>query len=591
VGVNGHLFPRKSDFLDNTAFSSSFWQIVVLVAAGVLGTAGCADASTSFFWPDSDFGVARAPQSKPPLHRKAGRHQKPSKEEIAAKEAVKPQGPLVIAISIDKQSLKIYDDNGFFAETPVSTGMRGHPTPMGVFSIIQKQKFHRSNIYSGAPMPFMQRITWSGVAMHAGVLPGFPASHGCIRMPMNFAVKMFGWTRMGARVVVTPGELSPTVFSHPWLTALQTTPVAAATTSDTKSDRMAVTPTLTREQARTADASGAMPAAKTSTTMSDAPSSTVGDATADKPSQIADAEAKPEAAKPGEPSEATSSERRETETKSPGVQAIEAKPVQATSTDATTGQPNAAEAEPTEKPEIRTTLSEPPTPSPVTEAAKSAAPDTAKAGAAAPETAKTEDKADAGKAAAPKVADKAQEKATGDAGPAAVKKDQARPSEKAAAKPDPAAAPKRSGQIAVFISRKDNKLYVRQNFAPLFETPVTIAPDLRPLGTHVFTAEADKGDVRSFHWTVVTLPMSRQAERREEDERALRRHKTIGAIETKPVPVPDSPAEALARITIPEDARARIFDALATGGSIIVSDQGISGGETGEGTDFIVSLR
>src|SRR5258708_15185628 len=68
--------------------------------------------------------------------------------------------------------------------------MRGHPTPMGVFSIIQKHKFHHSNIYSGAPMPYMQRITWSGVAMHAGVIPGYPASHGCIRMPMNFAVKM-----------------------------------------------------------------------------------------------------------------------------------------------------------------------------------------------------------------------------------------------------------------------------------------------------------------------------------------------------------------------------------------------------------------
>ena len=65
--------------------------------------------------------------------------------------------------------------------------MKGHPTPMGVFSIIQKHKLHHSNIYSGAPMPFMQRITWSGVAMHAGVLPGYPASHGCIRMPMAFA--------------------------------------------------------------------------------------------------------------------------------------------------------------------------------------------------------------------------------------------------------------------------------------------------------------------------------------------------------------------------------------------------------------------
>ena len=108
--------------------------------------------------------------------------------------------------------MKIYDANGFFAEAPVSTGMRGHPTPMGVFSVIQKQKLHHSNIYSGAPMPFMQRITWSGIAMHAGVLPGYPASHGCIRMPMAFAVKMYGWTKMGARVVITPGEITPRQF-------------------------------------------------------------------------------------------------------------------------------------------------------------------------------------------------------------------------------------------------------------------------------------------------------------------------------------------------------------------------------------------
>ena len=118
-------------------------------------------------------------------------------------------GPLIIAISIEKQTLKVYDANGFFAESPVSTGMQGHSTPMGVFSIIQKNKLHHSNIYSGAPMPFMQRITWSGVAMHAGVLPGYPASHGCIRMPMAFATKMWNWTRMGARVVVTPGEITP----------------------------------------------------------------------------------------------------------------------------------------------------------------------------------------------------------------------------------------------------------------------------------------------------------------------------------------------------------------------------------------------
>jgi len=123
--------------------------------------------------------------------------------------------------------------------------MRGHSTPMGVFSVIQKHKYHHSNIYSGAPMPYMQRITWSGVAMHAGVLPGYPASHGCIRMPMSFAVKMWGWTRMGARVVITPGELSPESFSHPLLATQRIPPTAAAQTNvdvavTAKSDKAAI---------------------------------------------------------------------------------------------------------------------------------------------------------------------------------------------------------------------------------------------------------------------------------------------------------------------------------------------------------------
>ena len=99
---------------------------------------------------------------------------------------------------------------------------------MGVFSVIQKHKFHHSNIYSGAPMPYMQRITWSGVAMHAGVLPGYPASHGCIRMPMAFAVKMWNWTKMGARVIVTPGEITPASFSHPLLATEKVVPQPAA---------------------------------------------------------------------------------------------------------------------------------------------------------------------------------------------------------------------------------------------------------------------------------------------------------------------------------------------------------------------------
>jgi hypothetical protein len=191
-------------------------------------------------------------------------------------------------------------------------------------------------------------------------------------------------------------------------------------------------------------------------------------------------------------------------------------------------------------------------------------------------------------------------KAVTDTGPSAAdaKKDQTRlpdPAKPAVGKIEAAIAaePKRAGQIAVFISRKDSKLYVRQNFAPLFDVPVTIAPSDRPLGTHVFTAQIDKDDANVVHWSVVSLPVpSRHAERHDEDERASRRRKIAGAaVEMKPLPAPDSPAEALDRITIPSEAMAWITDALSTGASIIVSDQGINAGETGEGTDFIVSLR
>jgi hypothetical protein len=117
-----------------------------------------------------------------------------------------------------------------------------------------------------------------------------------------------------------------------------------------------------------------------------------------------------------------------------------------------------------------------------------------------------------------------------------------------------------------------------------------IKPSDRPLGTHVFTARVDKDDAKAVHWSAVTLPSAPR--RVEEDDNLSRRRKSTGAIEMKSRPLPDSAAEALDRLTIPADVMAQINDALATGGSIVVSDQGISaGGETGQGTEFVVPLR
>ena len=119
-----------------------------------------------------------------------------------------PPGPLQIVISIKKQQLTLYAGGQPVAHSQVSTGVPGHPTPQGVFSIIQKQIYHESNLYSSAPMPYMQRITWSGVAMHQGVVPGHPASHGCIRLPAAFAKRLWSLTKVGARVIIAQDDVA-----------------------------------------------------------------------------------------------------------------------------------------------------------------------------------------------------------------------------------------------------------------------------------------------------------------------------------------------------------------------------------------------
>ena len=144
------------------------------------------------------------------------RHQpEPKEAQHVSKEpfGVLPKGPMQIVISINQQKLHLYADGTEVAESLVATGVPALPTPTGVFSVIGKERFHRSNIYSGAPMPFMQRITWSGVALHEGENIGHPASHGCIRMPREFAMKLFSVTKVGVRVIVARAELKPVAFA------------------------------------------------------------------------------------------------------------------------------------------------------------------------------------------------------------------------------------------------------------------------------------------------------------------------------------------------------------------------------------------
>jgi hypothetical protein len=124
------------------------------------------------------------------------------------------EGPLQIVISIGSQRLWVYDSKGLLETSTISTGVGGYPTPTGVFAIIDKEVTHYSNIYGGASMPFMQRLTMSGVAMHSGMVTGRPASHGCVRLPHPFAVKLYRLTRLGARVIIAPNEPTPEDIVH-----------------------------------------------------------------------------------------------------------------------------------------------------------------------------------------------------------------------------------------------------------------------------------------------------------------------------------------------------------------------------------------
>ena len=128
-----------------------------------------------------------------------------------------PAGPVVVLVSIPDQRVSIYRSGSLIGASTCSTGKPGHTTPAGVFVILQKDKNHHSSTYNNAPMPYMERLTWQGVALHAGHLPGYPASHGCIRLPLEFAKMLFGVTTLGTPVIVADSKTATADIRHPGL--------------------------------------------------------------------------------------------------------------------------------------------------------------------------------------------------------------------------------------------------------------------------------------------------------------------------------------------------------------------------------------
>jgi L,D-transpeptidase-like protein len=401
-----------------------------------------------------------------------------------------PKGPLQIFVSINQQKLHFYSDGTHVADELVATGVPGHLTPMGVFSVVERDRYHHSNIYDNAPMPFMERITWSGVALHEGVGLGHQASHGCIRMPHDFAARLWQLQTMGMRVVIARAELRPTDFADAHL--------------------------FVRKQ-KTAPSASLPQALKTALTID--------------PATKTDAADPPAAGKPD---------------------------------NLVTGTVNAPAAP----------LSTQAAATPLAEVLKVAV-----------------------DAAAPREGDPA---ATDAGGQAAQPADVTAP---VAADDIPLPLPKpaqlsggANQRIAIFISRKEGKIFVRQDFTPLFEAPVKIDNPQQPLGTHVFTALDYMPDHSTFRWNVVTL--SPEAARGEAHYKyvkdALGRRKRELVEEPATVPAQsasaESPQEALARITIPDDVIEQISALMVPGSSLVVSDHGL-GSETGSGTDFIVVTR
>ena len=132
---------------------------------------------------------------------------------------IAPDGPVVLVVSLDQQLAYVYRNGIAIGISTISSGKPGKDTPTGVFTILQKNKDHKSNLYNNAPMPYMQRLTWDGIALHGGTLPGYPASHGCVRLPHPFAAKVFGVTRTGDTVVVSDARAAPTTLVYPGMLA------------------------------------------------------------------------------------------------------------------------------------------------------------------------------------------------------------------------------------------------------------------------------------------------------------------------------------------------------------------------------------
>jgi hypothetical protein len=446
----------------------------------------------------------------------------------------RPAGaPILAVVSINQQRITVYDAHGRMLQAPISTGKPGYETPPGVFTVLEKKVEHRSNVYLDARMPHMQRLTWSGIALHAGILPGHPASGGCIRLPIDFAERLYARTKLGMRVIVVRDDMSPAEIVHP------------ALFQPHNGEKAPVTAMLARDKG--VESMSKTPAGLVDAVATDAPAEK-------RPSLKAIAAAKA--------AEAEAAARKVEEARRAVVRAKA--DVARLPADLRRARAAMATAEARLRQADRDL-----------EAADddAAAAERAKEAKAAAESALAE-------ARAHLVAMEAQIQPARESMAKAVEEAKAALAAKAAALQEIKDAQSRLAPVSIMISRSTQRLYVRQNREPLFETPVTIADPDTPLGTHVFSAVGYAKADTELRWNVVSMYRSAKGP----DGNGNRgRHAEALAADL------DGARQALERVAIPKEALERISEVVAPGSSLIVSDEPPSR-ETAKGTDFIVLM-
>lgn len=511
-------------------------------------------------------------------------------------------GPHLVLISLRKQRLKVFNAGGEITSSRISSGKPGFDTPTGVFSILEKKQHHVSNIYAGAAMPFMQRLTWSGIAMHAGQVPGYRASHGCIRLPFSFSKSLFGLTKNGARVIVTQDETRPVPFEHEQL--FKPLPLRAP--------EQIISLSKNGTKVASNDANFA---SMSSDSVSELPrlfgiTPALAEAVADYHDN--------EPARAVTRGEAESRIQQKVATISARLRTLSASRAQIVESAKNANQ--AADLAAAKLANLRKALVSQPKSLQAVESVQQTALNAYKAhmsniGASIDgnHDALSDDKeADLEDAIldATLHADKALMEAarnemtiaeaqavasaTQAARTAAISAVQQSENDIKSAGSALAEAKREAARwskpLSVFISLKTERIHLRQGVDPVLEAPITIDRTQREIGTHVFTAmRYSEDDPDTFDWQLVTArPPSTGT--RENSSRKL-----TGRENSRPsqsiIGATNSASAALEAIRIPQNIHDKISELLKPGSSLIISDRELNKSENGLGTEFVLLTR